>query len=134
MKGRILVVDDNDELLAVIGDILADAGYEVTVATNPDDAWVECDTKRFDMVFCDLVMPTEFDGASEGAGSAMVGVHAISEFKKRYPALPVVAISGQVAGEPLNGIRQFGASATIAKPFGRDELITTVESLLSSHN
>ena len=136
---NILVVDDNNELLETMYEMLVTAGYEVSVAKSPEDAWVECDSKTFDLILCDLVMPVNHEGAEEDepaeqSESALVGLHAISEFKKRCPKVPIVAISGVLTGSPLQGIQKFGAQSTISKPFGRDELLSVVELALAGGN
>ena len=124
---RVLVIDDCEELRLIVGDLLEDLGMEVFSAEDVKAAWKQLDSQSFDLVLCDLVMPLDEEDDEEDNSSAMVGVHAIHELSKRYPKLPIVASSGELTGEPLRAIRQFGALTTISKPFGQEELRAAVE-------
>lgn len=129
--GRLLVIDDQGEFREVISDLLRDAGYNVLSVGTPEEGRLELAAGGFDLVLCDLVMPVsnpdisleDFDYESE---SAMVGVHAISQFKREFPDVPVIAVSGKLTGNSLKGIRQFGAFSTLSKPFSQDALIRAV--------
>ena len=124
---KVLVIDDCEELRLVVGDLLEDMGIEVISAEDVKSAWKHLDEHQFDLVMCDLVMPMDDEEGDDENASAMVGVHAIHEISKKVPRIPIIAISGELTGEPLRAIRQFGAVTTISKPFGRDELKAAVE-------
>jgi PAS domain S-box-containing protein len=81
---RVLVVEDNIEVGRFSTQLLQDLGYETTWAANAGEALrlLEEDTKRFDVVFSDVVMP------------GMSGVELGREVRQRYPGLPVVLTSG----------------------------------------
>lgn len=55
--GRVLVVDDEQEIRALIREILIEAGYEVQVAEDGEDAIRRLEAEPFDLVFTDLGMP-----------------------------------------------------------------------------
>lgn len=130
---KILLIDDSEDLRLVVEELLVDMGLECHAAGDVSTAMQALDEQTFDVVLCDLVLPVE-DG-SEGDReedepeniSAMVGVHAIHDISKRFPRLPVVAISGALVGGPLESIKRFGALTTLSKPFGRDELQAVIE-------
>src|SRR5206468_1825049 len=61
--GRVLVVDDEAELVQVMREMLESAGYEVAVAESGAVALALLGTARFDIIVCDLRMP-DMDGAS----------------------------------------------------------------------
>lgn len=130
--GRLLIIDDNEEFREVISDLLRSSGYNVLSVGTPEEGRLELAAGGFDLVLCDLVMPVvnpdlsleDFDYNSE---SAMVGVHAISQFKREFPDVPVIAVSGKMTGNSLRGIGQFGAFSTLSKPFSQDALIAAVE-------
>ena len=136
---RILVVDDSEEMLETVAALLESAGHQVIAVTSPEDAWVECESNLFDLVLCDLVLPIEhtddqMSTKEDGGDSALVGIHALSEFKRRLPDVPVVVISGVLTGGPLRSIEKFGATNCLSKPFSRDELLDAVDSALSKRN
>ncbi|MDP2228917.1 MAG: response regulator [Moraxellaceae bacterium] len=78
-----------------------------------------------DVVLTDLVMP-EHDG-----------VALVADLKRRFPALPVVAMSGRartdLSIDSLSLVRLLGADATLEKPFGLAELERTMAWVLTRH-
>jgi CheY-like chemotaxis protein len=133
---RVLVVDDCEELTEILSELLEDAGYTVQVAYTTADAMNRLEQEVFDLVLCDLVLPLDEESSSESphheSDSAMVGAHCIHQMTQRYPALPVIAISGELVGGPLSVMQQFGAKASLSKPFGRAELVKVVQSVLAT--
>lgn len=128
---KVLIIDDNEDLCTTISDILEDAGYGVSVAHDPAIATELLNKDQFQLILCDLMMPYHDDpDLDELGGSVMVGVHAIRQFSKAYPHTPIVAISGEMTGQALDAIGTFGASDTLAKPFGRAQLLQTITRLV----
>ena len=118
---EILVVDDDLAVLDVMSEMLRLEGHEVTVAENGADA-VQCvNDAEFDLVITDLIMPEK------------EGLETIADIRRSKADLPIIAISGGGRLGPtdyLETARFIGANATLAKPFARQELLSTVESLL----
>ena len=56
-RGSILVVDDEPEIRQLVGDILVDEDYEVTVAAGAEQARAACLERRPDLVLLDIWMP-----------------------------------------------------------------------------
>ena len=128
----VLVIDDSEELRETVKEILADAGYGVKMAGSVSEARGVCEESRPDLVICDLVLPiddSDTDG-EDGMESAMAGVSAIAELSKMHDGLPVIAISGELVGAPLETMTQFGAVKALSKPFSRDDLLSAVEQSL----
>lgn len=122
---NILVIDDNKDMREIIYELLIDEGFSVSLADGPDAAMSFLSQSEFDLVICDLVMPIE-----AGQECAIVGVKTISRIVKEHPGLPVIAISGELTGTPLNHINTFGARNTLSKPFGREELLQKINTVL----
>ena len=117
----ILVVDDDAQVLEVVSEMLRLEGYDVRVAENGRKAVEQLQQGRFDLVITDLIMPDK------------EGLETIADIRKHKADMPIIAISGGGRIGPsdhLQFARFIGANATLAKPFGRQELITTVASLL----
>jgi CheY-like chemotaxis protein len=117
----ILVVDDDPQVLEVVSEMLRLEGYDVRVAENGRKAVEQLQEGRFDLVITDLIMPDK------------EGLETIADIRKYKVDMPIIAISGGGRIGPsdhLQSARFLGANATLAKPFGRQELITTVASLL----
>jgi len=114
---RILVIDDDPILRETLREVLVDEGYEVRAASNGHEAIAHLDGWPADLVILDLMMPL-MDAfafrASQEAGHS--------------PAAPVLILSAAPSLE--EAAAQLGAAATLGKPFGLDELLTTVRRLL----
>ena len=81
--GRVLVVEDNDEVGHFAEQVLADLGYRTRRAANAVEALSLLDDgEDFDVVFSDIVMP----GQS--------GIDLAHTIRKRWPRLPIVLTSG----------------------------------------
>ena len=121
-RQRILVVDDQREILDVTATVLSGAGYEVSTASSGDEALTQVGRESFDLVLLDINMP-EMDGWET--------LRLIRADEQPEP-LPVVMFS--VKSELTDKVRslQEGASGYITKPFVVDELIARVRRVLHS--
>ena len=117
----ILVIDDDASVREVVSEMLRLEGHDVTIAENGRDALPLLARHHFDLVITDLIMPEK------------EGIETISEIRRTYKTIPIVAISGGGRlgpGDYLETARYIGANATLAKPFARQELLATIASLL----
>jgi CheY-like chemotaxis protein len=118
---RILIVDDDDAVLATMRKTLERAGHAVTVASNGEDGLRLFRASPVDLVITDLYMPEK------------EGIETIQDIRAEYPDALILAVSGATvsSGEgPLVDAELFGANASLAKPFSPDELQRKVEELL----
>lgn len=118
----ILVIDDDSAVREVIREILAQEGHAVTIAENGREAVRRLADASFDLVITDLIMPEQ------------EGIETITEIRQRDGDIPILAISGGGRlgpGDYLETARYMGADATLAKPFGRQELLAVIKRLLS---
>ena len=118
----ILVVDDDTQVLDVMSEMLRLEGHQVSIAENGLQAVEQMRGAQFDLVITDLIMPEK------------EGLETIADIRKSSQQLPIIAISGGGRMGPMDYLetaRHIGADATLAKPFGRQELITTVSDLLA---
>ena len=114
---HVLVVDDNDAIRGVVRRQLERAGCRVTDASDGDVA-LRCQrSDPADVLLTDMVMPGK------------EGVETIREFRRLYPAMRLVAMSGGGIGDAstyLEVARAFGAAALLKKPFSNEELLRAV--------
>jgi CheY-like chemotaxis protein len=82
-KACVLVVDDEAELCTLACDWLASLGYEAVGVHSPEAALQRLATGSFDILFTDVVMPSQIDG-----------VELARQAKRRQPALQVLLTSG----------------------------------------
>ena len=117
-RGQILVVDDEDQVRSFLATLLETDGYVVMQASDGKEAQVRCRDNAFDLVITDLVMPEQ------------EGLETIHSIRKRWPKLPVIAISGAYAGAYLQLAKKLGASAVFQKPFEPGTILREVRRLL----
>ncbi len=114
MISRILVVDDDRELRDNIVEILSDAGYEVQSSDNAENALEVLDSKDFDLVILDLIMP------------GMGGLDAIPLARQKCPNARIVVITAFSTVDNAVESMKKGADDYLTKPFKIDELLTAV--------
>jgi len=85
--GSLLLVEDDDEVAALTGEMLEALGYTVTRVANADAALdlIATTPAGFDIVFSDVMMPGQRDG-----------IDLSQEIRQRRPGLPVVLTTGHV--------------------------------------
>jgi signal transduction histidine kinase/CheY-like chemotaxis protein len=113
---RILVVEDDEDVLSVTSAMLTQLGYQVASARNARDAILLLKGgNRFDLLFSDVVMP-----------QGITGVELAREARRLYNGIKILLTSGYVE----DVLRQHGATekfAIIGKPFSRAELAQHVQ-------
>ncbi len=113
----ILVAEDNPALAAVIKFNLQQAGHNVTVATNGQEAWSFAQVGKFDIVVTDHQMPI------------MSGLELCEKLRseKRYIDTPVLMLTAKALEMDFESIRQrLGISALLSKPFSPSEVVRLV--------
>ncbi|MBI3568177.1 MAG: response regulator [Gemmatimonadetes bacterium] len=118
---RILLVDDETAVRQLFADVLEIDAHAVTQAGDGNGALAALEHGAFDLVVTDLVMPDK------------EGIETIIEMRKRWPTLPVVAMSGGGRGSAADYLElaaQLGAVATLQKPFATQVLLDTVRKVL----
>ena len=118
-KIRVLVIDDNQEILDGLRSYLGKKRYEVVTASDGLDGLkcIETMIDGFDLVITDIVMPN------------VSGIGVISIIKNTQPDLPIIAITGM--GEyPENLAKEAQADVVLTKPFELKELVQAIKDLL----
>ncbi|HET9489372.1 MAG TPA: GAF domain-containing protein [Methylomirabilota bacterium] len=111
---RCLVVDDEESVGAVIGDVLASLGHDVMVLTDGAAAIERLGDQRFDAVFTDLAMP----GVS--------GWQVARAVKDKMPDVPVFMVTGFGVELTPEEQRANGVTAVLAKPLNIDDLVNAL--------
>jgi DNA-binding response OmpR family regulator len=120
---RVLIIDDDEQLRALLYEILDREGFEVVEATNGAEGLKLYRSQPADLVITDLIMPEK------------EGVETIMELRHEFPNVRVVAISGggRSGGRDYLPIAaQLGARRTLAKPFSRQEILDAVRDVLAA--
>lgn len=122
MVSDILIVDDEADIRELVAGILNDEGYETRVACNSDEALSQISERIPKLIFLDIWLQ----------GSRLDGLALLDEIKTRYPALPVVMISGHGNIETAVSAIKRGAYDFIEKPFKADRLVLVAERTLEN--
>ena len=116
---KLLIIDDNEEMLAALCDLFKKKNYIVFSALDGLEGLKILDAEKegFDLVITDIVMPN------------VSGIGVISIVKKNYPGTPVIAITGW--GEhPETLAAEFQADRVLEKPFRLSQIAKLVDELL----
>src|SRR6185503_15672655 len=119
---RILIVDDDDAFRQMLRLTLMKMGYDVVEAVNGKEAIKRYVGMPADVVITDLIMPEQ------------EGLETIQEFRRRYPAVRIVAMSGggRIDAQNILVVASFfGADRTFTKPFSNRDLVAAIDELLS---
>lgn len=122
MAKRILVVDDDENILNLERTILEQKGFDVTGAAGGAEALALLAAKTFDLVLLDVMMP-EIDGFTV--------CRKIKE-DPRLKDIPVIFLTAKGGGEALAEGFESGAVMYINKPFTANKLLTIVNTMLES--
>ena len=115
MLFKILIVDDDTNLLSVLKNIFADEGYEVEVCSNGLEAIQRYQEQPFDLVITDIMMP----GAS--------GLDVLKSLRELSPTVLVILITGFASLETAIKAIRDGAYDYITKPFKLEEIKIVVK-------
>jgi len=120
MKERtLLLVDDEVEFVQTLAERLQLRGFQVHTAHDGDEALIQLEKNRFDMVILDVMMP--------GLG----GLDVLKQMKPLYPKTPVILLTGRGStNDGIEGMR-LGARDYLMKPINIDELIKKIDENLS---
>lgn len=115
---RVLLIDDESSILAVLATLFDDEGYTVCSATNGQEALELLRGWRPDLILLDLMMP-RMDGATFRAEQRRLDAAA---------DVPLILLSA--AGKAQTSREQFGAAAVIMKPFELEAVLDVVDQVL----
>jgi CheY-like chemotaxis protein len=116
---NILIAEDEEDLLNIVGTVLTDEGYSVKKSSNAEDALQSCEASRPDLIICDIRME-KMDGFT-----FLEKLKAMEKFRN----IPFVFLTSFDNAQAKKRGMQLGANAYITKPFDVDDLLATVTKL-----
>ncbi len=111
----VLIVDDEEDIRAIIKSALSDKGCAVTEAPNAEQAVELLAENKYDLVLSDIKLP------------GMNGFDLLNLIKKEYPHIGVIMMTAYNESHDLKEALLVGAEEYISKPFDLDELYNVVE-------
>ena len=139
---RALVIDDNGIFRESVVDLIEELDFQTTEATGAKQALSH--DGPFDVILCDLIMPTskidqKFVPDLQGeAPDRLVpdslvaeGIQTIQALAKKFPATPIIAMSGVVEDSIIKALPSYGVAASLQKPFSFEQLSTALKQVAS---
>ena len=120
MAKKILVADDEPEIVQALQIRLKEAGYDVIVAFDVLQAINKAHKEKPDLIILDIRMP---------AGSG-IGVYEKLKMSSETTTIPVIFITAYANDEIVKKVLEMGAEGFFAKPFNIDKLLIKVKTLL----
>ena len=124
-KGRILVVDDEEEIRKSVRLILTKAGYDVVEAENGEIAisrlLINDNPFKVGLIICDIQMPK------------VNGMEAIAYFRQEFPSTPVIVLTAHPALAGAVHLFKQGIIDYLEKPISPEKLIQAVEKTIRGH-
>lgn len=118
---KILVVDDEADLVETVRFVLELQGFNVLVSYNGEDALNQARKESPDLILLDIMLP-KLDGYK---------VCRLLKFDERYKHIPILMLTAKTQDKDKIIGRETGADEYITKPFEMDELIEKVKFHLS---
>lgn len=125
-KKKILLVDDDPDLISAFDAILNNRGYHVITATNKNEGLAKLEDEEPELAILDVMMEEEHDGFD-----------LARQIKKLHPDLPIIMLTGI---SEITGVNFRAAAADpdwlpadeyLDKPVQPDELVSCIEDLLT---
>jgi two-component system, OmpR family, alkaline phosphatase synthesis response regulator PhoP len=121
MTKRILIIDDEEDIVNLVRMILEDAGYSVASVTDGRDALKTLATNQFDLILLDIMMPF------------MSGWEVLETMRSQDPTrdVPVALLTARASPREHNEPHPTDYCEYITKPFEPDDLLRRIRKILS---
>jgi two-component system nitrogen regulation response regulator NtrX len=110
---KILIADDQRDLLDFLCDELTEVGFVVKTVNNGADAVVTAVEESFDIFLLDMYMP------------GLNGIQAIKVLRKIAPGVPIIGLTGYLGRGYMAEAAALGVT-TLSKPIATDQLLAEI--------
>jgi len=121
-RARVLVVDDEPDLVHILEFGLKSAGYQVEVAADGQEGLKKARETKPDIILLDLMLP-KLDGYK---------VCRLLKFDERYRQIPIIILSARTQEGDQALAKEMGANRFITKPYEFGEILAHIEALLKA--
>ena len=118
MKERILLIDDDPNVLGVMSEALTQAGYTPRATPSSEEALDLLERESFDLVVSDVVMP------------GLHGIQLLESARQLNPAIKVLFVTGYANREIVKEGFDKGACGFLEKPFSLKEFWSAVQAVM----
>lgn len=117
MSGKVLIVDDNPDILALLRANLQAAGFDTDEALNGEEALRRMEENPPDVVLLDLMMPV------------LDGWGVLEALKDRSDRPPIIVVTAAQSADGVDRANRLGVTAYVTKPFNMAGLVDLVHSV-----
>ncbi|MDX9701615.1 MAG: response regulator [Candidatus Auribacterota bacterium] len=117
---NILVIEDEEALSELLGYILSDEGYEVTIARDYDEALDMLDIAQYNLIMADMTIP---------GGN---GIDLIDHARGSHPLAQYIVMSGYELNEEQKTRVDEMSCYFLSKPFRIDEVSEIIRNIINS--
>ena len=121
LKNKILIVEDDTDILNMLREIISSQGYETDVAIDGEIAIKKLKKENFAIVITDINLPK------------IDGLQLLKHIKKEYQQIDVIVITGYSKKYSFTDVIKAGATDYLAKPFSNDELTAKLSRVVREH-
>jgi len=118
-KKRILIVEDDEEMSALLRDVIEEEGYKTDSVNNGSEAFRKLVKESFDLIITDIRMP------------GLTGLDILPGMKKLHPEAPIIVITAFGSEEVQRKALERGANAYLEKPIHFKTLRTLIDGMFS---
>jgi len=120
MSKQILIVDDSESIREVLAFSIENAGYEVLMACDGNDALKFLDGRVIDLILTDYHMPN------------LNGLELIEKVRQTesYKYTPILVLTTENQIEMIREARDTGATGWLMKPFNTEKLLQTLRKVI----
>jgi two-component system NtrC family response regulator len=118
MPERILMVDDEPDIVAFCSKVPVRLGDEVTGSDSSQEALQALSREHYDLLITDVMMP------------GISGLELVAQARRQQPGLEAIVITGLGAMETPPGATRLGGCDLVSKPFGVPDLHEAIERAL----
>lgn len=116
MPEKVLLVDDDEDLLEIVSERLKNRGMDVDTVGNAEKALIWMAKKRYDAIILDFLMP------------GMDGFETIRTIRKQQPHIRILLVTGQMPNDDGKKAIQMGADVVFEKPADLEVLAKSIRS------
>jgi DNA-binding response OmpR family regulator len=116
---KLLVIDDDTNLLNFLSEELTEAGFGVQTVDNGADAIVLVAEQNFDLILLDMLMP------------GLDGIQVVRVLRKVAPGVPIIGLTGYVGRGYMSQAMDLGVNI-LTKPVVFSELVKEIQETIAS--
>jgi DNA-binding response OmpR family regulator len=120
MPDKVLLVDDDEDLMEIVSERLKNRGMDVDTVGDAEEALLWMANKHYDAIVLDFLMP------------GMDGFETIHTIRKQQSDIRILLVTGQMLADDGRKAIQMGADVVLEKPADLDVLVKSIRPLDSN--